>query len=158
MTKTIPQKLLQSIKYENGNLYWTIPARGRQLNKPVGSKNKAGYLGFSFEGSHYYCHRVVYELHNGPIGNLDIDHIDRNRANNSIENLRVVDRSTNRLNNNASNITKNKRWGTYRVQVYKEGVCHSKSFKTYEEALMYKEEFKTRLQNVDEEEENVPVH
>ena len=44
-------------------------------------------------------HRVVYEFANGPISEgLEIDHIDRNRSNNFLSNLRVVTSQQNKWN------------------------------------------------------------
>lgn len=52
----------------------------------------------------YMAHRVVYELHFGPIDSqLVIDHIDGNPENNKIENLRLVGQSV-----NARNVKKNR--------------------------------------------------
>lgn len=62
-------------------------------------------------GSHVYCqvctrtlgtllaHRVIWELVNGPIPEgMEIDHIDRCRSNNKVDNLRLVTSSENSCN------------------------------------------------------------
>lgn len=53
------------------------------------------------KGKAYYVrvHRMIWELTNGPIPDgLQVDHIDRNRQNNLIENLRVVTCAENNQN------------------------------------------------------------
>ena len=62
------------------------------------------------EGRLYLVHRVIYEMFYGEIGDLDIDHIDRNGLNNRIENLRAVPHVINMRNlskqeNNKSGVT-----------------------------------------------------
>lgn len=45
----------------------------------------------NFQGKSLYCHRVIYEMFNGPIpAGMIIDHLDGNPHNNRIENLRLV--------------------------------------------------------------------
>jgi len=47
-------------------------------------------------------HRLIYIYHNGEIENkLQIDHLDRNRSNNNIENLRLVTIQENQFNTDA---------------------------------------------------------
>lgn len=48
----------------------------------------------------YYVHMLVYTAHNGLYDNkkYDIDHVDHNRSNNNISNLRIVNRSLNMIN------------------------------------------------------------
>ena len=51
------------------------------------------------QGVSYYAHRLVWVWHGNKLDpELDIDHIDRNKDNNRIENLRQVSRSENCLN------------------------------------------------------------
>ena len=59
-------------------------------SKPVGHVTEKGYR-VDAAGSRWYTHRIVYSLHFGEIDkNLVIDHIDGNRYNNKISNLRLV--------------------------------------------------------------------
>ena len=61
--------------------------------------DKDGYIRCSHKGkNYYYLHRKVWEEANGPIPDgFMIDHIDRDKTNNSLDNLRLV---TNRQNAN----------------------------------------------------------
>lgn len=55
--------------------------------------NKNGYIEHTLYPAkkHMHLHRFVYELENGPIpAGLQIDHIDGNKSNNFLCNLRVV--------------------------------------------------------------------
>jgi len=97
-------------KYEDEKMY-----RWKELKKGNAWKNlklyntKRGYLHFDFRCDNtrytYKLHRIVYWLHNPEwdifdtsIYNNSIDHIDRNRLNNNIENLRVVTNQGNSFN------------------------------------------------------------
>jgi hypothetical protein len=52
---------------------------------------KGGYLRGSVEGKRVLMHRYVWEKHRTPIPPMhDIHHIDRNKQNNSIENLELL--------------------------------------------------------------------
>lgn len=46
----------------------------------------------------YYIHRLVYESFNGHIeNNMEVDHIDNNKSNNSLSNLQLLTRKENML-------------------------------------------------------------
>lgn len=76
------------------------------INKPLTpNKRKDGYLQIKLckngKGKMYLLHRIIFEAHLGKIPNeFVIDHIDHNRQNNDISNLRLVPQSI-----NATNIT-----------------------------------------------------
>lgn len=57
-----------------------------------GSLDKDGYLIIKIKGKQYKAHRIVWLLYNGAFPNGEIDHINRDRLDNRIENLRVCTR------------------------------------------------------------------
>ena len=82
--------------YRDGKL---IRKHGRYSGVVKGTKTKAGYLVFrSGKNNTYYYHRVVWLWHNGGWPVHQIDHIDQDKTNNSIENLRDVTQSVNNYN------------------------------------------------------------
>ena len=85
------------------------------------SENTNGYLFCKINGKAYLKHRLIYYANNqdwnitdGSIANNSIDHIDGNRKNNNIINLRVVTSQQNQFNRTtAKGYTwnkKNKKW------------------------------------------------
>ena len=72
---------------------------GRDAGKPVTCKRDDGYVMFNTGGRTYRAHRVIWEMHNGPIPDgFEIDHINGDRADNRLCNLRVATRSQNSCN------------------------------------------------------------
>ena len=81
-------------------------------------------------------------------GKEHIDHIDRNKINNHISNLRWCNRSENQLN---TGIQKNNKLGikyikktknnTYIFRINREGHYHTKTFKTLEECIEYRNNY-----------------
>lgn len=62
-------------------------------------KNENRYCVVGLDGKLYQAHRVIWELHNSSIPDeVDIDHIDRDRKNNTIQNLRLATTSVNMRN------------------------------------------------------------
>lgn len=69
--------------------------RGQEVN--YSSSN--GYLQVRIRRSPYAVHRIIWYLNTGiEPGNLIVDHIDGNKQNNRIENLRLATSSQNRFN------------------------------------------------------------
>ena len=97
--KEIPsQELLKSLfDYSNGRLIWKVSGRGKKAGSVAGFHHTGGYRRISIESSYYAEHRVIYSWHHGPCPE-EVDHIDRVRDNNKIENLRASNRSSNTHN------------------------------------------------------------
>ena len=90
--------------------------------KNIGHITTCGYRIFYKKKKPYLEHRVIWEKHNGKIPKgLEIDHINHDRLDNRIENLRLVTKQENQRNakrriDNTSGVTgvvwrnENKRW------------------------------------------------
>ena len=82
-------------------LIWKESTRHLSRNgKPAGTLGKYGYWILQFKKKQYMLHRVIYFMHNKLTFNSDlmVDHIDRDRGNNKIANLRQVTASENTKN------------------------------------------------------------
>jgi hypothetical protein len=86
-------ELLNLFKYNNGNLYW------KATGKKAGTLRKEGYIAIQFNKTKYYAHRLIWSLLKGEIpSDKQIDHVNRNKSDNTIENLRLVNYRENALN------------------------------------------------------------
>ena len=122
------------IKHEDGKLYvlremWG----GRKLKNPYWVEVKGwvdkdtGYRHVGINNKNYLYHRVVYfihnqkwEIHDTSRENL-IDHIDRDKLNNNIENLRVVTNQQNQWNTDCKGYYFKKASGKYQAQIMVNG-------------------------------------
>jgi len=104
--KTIPtqQELKSMFDYAEG--YLIRKDNGLLKNNPkhlhvgskAGGKTSAGYTVIKIKGRIYMGHRLIWLYHNGYWPENDIDHIDRDKSNNRIENLREVTEQCNARN------------------------------------------------------------
>ena len=97
------EELLDLVEYSElskSGLVWKTTRNSKAIKgKPLGSLDRDKYYQFKVNGRGYKAHRVVWFLHYGEIpAGLEIDHIDRNRSNNKIGNLRCVTHQRNCLN------------------------------------------------------------
>ena len=85
-------------EYKDGALLWKNPrARRCKAGMKAGSIGSDGYLYVAVFGKKMPVHRVVWAMHNGSL--LDyLDHINGDRTDNRIENLRIATRQENSFN------------------------------------------------------------
>ena len=122
------------IKYESDKVWvWREKWGKHKLKNPYwyelkGTVNKStGYKCVCINNKKYKYHRVVYFLHNPDWDIHDtccdnsIDHIDQDKLNNSIENLRVVTHQQNMWNQNRKGYYFNKVMGKHMAQIKADG-------------------------------------
>ena len=95
-----PETLRQHLRYEpdTGLLFWVKRRKGRYFDKPVGAKMSHGYLAVGIDGLNFTAHRIAWALVHGKWPDGVIDHINGDRSDNRICNLRDVDQVKNMLN------------------------------------------------------------
>lgn len=84
----------------DGTLYWkrvAHPNKQYLADKPAGSLHKTGYRHVTWMNKSHKVHRLIFLLHHGYLP-PEVDHINGDRADNRIENLRAATRSENQCN------------------------------------------------------------
>ena len=112
---------LTGLTYNNGSLY----RNGRR----AGSIRSSGYRRITIKGKSYREHHIVWLIHHGRLPSSEIDHIDRDKTNNKIENLRETNRYVNM--HNITKASKNNKVG-YR------GVGYDKKVNKYHARIQHK--------------------
>lgn len=130
-------RLAEMLDYRDGALFWRERPRshftsdrnhavwnGTWAGKRAGQMTANEYRLISIDKVRYLEHRLVYHLLRGPLQDaLEIDHIDGNSLNNSIENLRTCSHAENNHNQKSRRpgLPKNVFWSKneqkYKVQV-----------------------------------------
>ena len=117
--------------YKDGFLFWKGLTRRTDLNdKVAGSLSKNGYVQVRINQKLLYAHRVVFFIHYG-YWPKEVDHINRNKTDNRVKNLRACTRSNNTRNSPSKNFYIDKRNGNYRVRLFFDG--KQLSFGSYSE-------------------------
>jgi hypothetical protein len=115
------QRLLELFEYKDGQF---IDSKTKTIKKPVPITAQHRYNRIVIDRKVYGLHRMIFLYHKGYLPNI-IDHIDNDRTNNRIENLREATQQQNCLNrvahkNNRSgykNVHWNKAMNKWAVQI-----------------------------------------
>jgi|688.fasta_scaffold389513_2 hypothetical protein len=106
MTEYTQELVKKHIRYENGNLYWIdFSIRPTAKTGPIGYKCKSGYVLIKFMKKTTTVHRIVFLYHHGYLPKC-IDHINGNKSDNRIENLRDATHCQNMMNIGKSSLNK----------------------------------------------------
>ena len=96
-------ELKQVLDYDKttGKFYWKVNSRKTKVGQLAGCLNTQGYVQIMYKKRNYLAHRLAWLFVYGTLPELFLDHINENKSDNRIENLRQVNNSA-----NMSNITK----------------------------------------------------
>ena len=109
----ITQRLLKSLyMYDETTGVFTRRLTG--LNEAI--KDKAGYLKIWVHGKTYPCHRMAWLYMYGKLPKDMIDHIDGDKTNNSLSNLREATNSQNQMNRRLGKNNKSGHKGVVRLR------------------------------------------
>ena len=95
----LSELIQENLEHKDGVLYWKRTC-GRKIKGNQAGWISKGYVMVGIGGEVHPAHRIIFLMHHGYCPEY-IDHIDGNRSNNKIENLRPAT-----LNENARNCKK----------------------------------------------------
>jgi len=133
-----PERLRELFEYKDGELVCRVNRRGGARKGSVaGSRSKNGYFYLHVDSVTYTRHRLIWAMHHGwpEDRTLDIDHINRKKGDDRIENLRLLTRQGNQENTDAKGYRYDRRANKYYAQITTNGKqIYLGCFDTKEEA------------------------
>lgn len=122
---TLTQELLLKLfEYRDGNLYYK--SINKHSRKKIGDKagyiNKCGYVSITIHDKAYLAHRLIFAYHYGFFPKY-IDHINGNKSDNCIENLREATSQQNNWNRKRIKSPKYPAKGIYKHSKYDNKFC-----------------------------------
>ena len=95
-----PEQIRAAWDYRDGALYWREQHGSTPAGSRAGAVHSKGYRQVSLRSVLYLEHRLIWVWHHGVDlpPDAEIDHINRDRADNRIENLRLANSSLNKVN------------------------------------------------------------
>ena len=104
--KHIPhEKLLEILTYDpdTGIFTWATPRPKVKVGQRAGYLHHKGYIYLEVDGKHCSAHRLAWYYMTGEIPQKQVDHINRDKADNRFCNLRLADHGQNRANSKHAN-------------------------------------------------------
>jgi hypothetical protein len=102
MKGTLTQERLKELldyNPESGHFYWKVKSNHFiKIGAQAGGINQKGYVIVGIEGARCYAHRVAWLFTYGKFPTAQVDHIDGDKSNNSITNLRLCTNAENHKN------------------------------------------------------------
>ena len=90
-SKSLTQQRLKEVAvYKEGKFFRRTSIPGFSKGSLIGTVGAKGYLVATIDGKTYKQHRLVWLYFNGSLPDDQIDHINQDRTDNRISNLRVV--------------------------------------------------------------------
>jgi len=84
---------------DSGQFVWRVKMGSSGPGRVAGHLNRAlGYVVIGFGGKNYYAHRLAWMMRVGDPEGFQIDHIDGDKSNNRLVNLRLADMRQNQQN------------------------------------------------------------
>ena len=124
------EKARQMLAYDqnSGNFYWReSPRIGVKAGSQAGTINSKGYRLIKIDGRHILAHRLAWYFVHGRLPFDQIDHIDCNRDNNCIKNLRECNNAQNAQRSSVGKINKTGH----------RGICYLPRHKKYQASIGY---------------------
>lgn len=91
---------------ETGEFRWRVSSGSKKAGDLAGGITLNGYWRIKAGRKHFYAHRLAWELYYGAAPTMEIDHINGNRSDNRIANLRLAEKSENQMNRRRHKQTK----------------------------------------------------
>lgn len=88
---------------DDGQLIWKIRSGRAATGHVAGTMDVHGYKTVRFSGKTYKVHRLVFLWHHGFLPE-EVDHVNMNRSDNRVENLRSASTSQNQANRRARSV------------------------------------------------------
>lgn len=110
------ETLIELFEYKEGKLIYKKSVGCRKKGSVAGTPHKDGYITVKIRKAHYLLHRLIFLYHYGYLPE-EVDHIDRDRSNNCVENLRASNKELNQINRKKPKLTYDKRYGIWVARI-----------------------------------------
>jgi hypothetical protein len=93
-------RLRELLHYDanTGVFTWRVSRGNRRVGDRAGSRDDRGYIRLVVDSTSYCAHRLAWLYVTGGMPPCPIDHIDRNKSNNRLQNLRCLTDGENKQN------------------------------------------------------------